>query len=840
MPLNEVAGAWVYPREHSVGDSFFRLTMPMRIDPGTVRRRAAGRASWWLCLTVMVLPALGGAAEARADGSWNPIRALKRAPGRLVEAATAPAIQNAESSGHRLIQDLDDRLGRQVGNVDLVATGLVSRVDRVAADRIAQVDQSLEARILQVSTRADALVNGAVGGLDEVSRKRIAQAGATAEKLVVRVDKVVQDALERANQILRERQEQLGAMVTDAVRQADEVIGKRIVEVDDVVGRRIGNIDVTVTKQGAGVEQALLRLAVLTGVVLFVGFLLWRLSDDLSGLAPILAEHRGQRWAQTKLLLRGVGARLGVRLAAGGAAMLVLWVLYDRLPEGPGRRLEQVVADHRGALDQSFRRMEFTQVRYHASQLEILEPKEAANHRWVVRKAELMRDVLARPTLLGTPEGVAQLTASLAAADTAAGGPDPDLLVLKAFVLWQVGQLRSDEEAAAALCAEALQLSAREGRPAGQTALLAPLARHYLQSYLHQPRFAEAGAEVERLRGWQALAGGQDAGAAILAPIRHIVTYDRLVRRLDRESSAAYVDMIRAHAAYLAGQAALGREAEPLMAARDDRLSQRQRAVVQAKRQRSEAAGKVVEAWRQFDQHVSAAPELVGPTLVLAVFGLNDAILTRALWFADNPDARTHAPALTGAPPNGKAARLRAAEGVASRLRRAPPRLAWRNRYQGLLGVRMGALLDFQEAERFRDFERDVLAFEVAATELFAGTGNDRGANPRAPVVRRTAALAAARLGLYQDSADGRRVPLGRTLLPAAGEGERPGTLRRRRRSTRSPWPKTSAAYGCSDTSPTGDSRAEPPCLPRREASREVRNPLRVLHLDRPASAQAG
>ena len=58
--------------------------------------------------------------------------------------------------------------------------------------------------------------------------------------------------------------------------------------------------------------------------------------------------------------------------------------------------------------------------------------------------------------------------------------------------------------------------------------------------------------------------------------------------------------------------------------------------------------------------------------------------------------------------------------------------------------------------------------------------------------------------------------PLTLSLSPV-GEGKPAGGLRRCR---------SDPVF----TSPTGDSRAEPPSLPRREASREVRNPLRVPH----------
>ncbi len=679
-----------------------------------------------LALGVVLLFAAG----TPAAWAWNPFEAAGRQTGKFVDRATAPTIANVETSAHRLVADVDARLSAQLDRAGSITTKVVADVDTKLAARLAQVDGSLEARILQVSTSADALVQGALGRLDQSARVALASAEKTGLHLIKSLGKEARQTLADADAILERREKQLGALLTSAVDQADLALGRRIEQLDQAVELRLGNVDVIISKQGLRLEETLLRVAALVGGLAFLLFVAYRLWKEIGALLPTLTTMGGQSALQIWTVIKRLGGPLLFRFGVAALAVSIIYATSDWLGTGARQRMADLVTTHRTALDQSWRRFDFAHVRYHASQLELLQPARASRFRGQAAKAELMRDVLARPTSLQTPGGIARLMESIRTTQTQLGGTDPDILVLKAFLLWQVTHSRRDQREAAQLCGQALRME-----PGGF--LLAPLARHYVRLFLFAPVEDPSGRDTAgiaaELRALAALVppGREEPGWSALAPA---MAYDRLAMALDRASGSAYLDMLRAQA-----ELAVTKQAA-------------------ARNRRNAAAARVIEAWRAFDEALGRDAELAAERSVLAVFTLNDAIWTRAQWFIEHPDALTPAPALAlpGTPTPGKPGAI---ETLGARLRRAPPRLGWARRYMALLGDQTRDLVNAQEAQRFTDDEARVLAFEAAVLPLWQalGAGKQARAAEMVPAVAR-AALAAARLGLFiDDGAETRR-----------------------------------------------------------------------------------
>ncbi len=668
-------------------------------------------------------------AVAPAAWAWNPFEAAGRQTGKFVDRATAPTIANVETSAHRLVADVDARIATQLDHAGSVTAKVVGDVDSKLAARLAQVDGSLEARILQVSTSADALVQGALGRLDQSARLALASAEKTGLHLIKSLGKEARQTLADADAILEKRENQLGALLTSAVGQADEALGRRIEQLDQAVERRLGNVDVIISKQGLGLEESLLRVAALLGGLAFLLFVAYRLWKEIGDLLPTLTVMGGQPALQTWTAFKRLAAPMLFRFGVAALAVSIIYGTSDWLGTGARQRSNSLVESHRTALDHSWRLFDFPHVRYHASQLELLQPAAASRFRGQAAKAELMRDVLARPTSLQTPAGIARLMESIPTTQMQLGRADPDILVLKAFLLWQVTHSRRDQREAAQLCGEALRME-----PGGF--LLAPLARHYIRLFLFAPVEDLSGRDTIAIEGeLRALAtlvrpGGKDPSFAALAPA---ISYDRLATALDRASGSAYLDMLRGQAEFTVTKAP---------AARD---------------RRNAAAARVIEAWRVFDEALGSNADLAAERSVLAVFTLNDAIWTRAAWFIEHPDALTPAPALALplTPKPGKAAPV---EPLGARLRRAPPRLSWARRYMALLGDQTRDLVNAQEAQRFTDDETRVLAFEAAVLPLWQALGAVKKPSDAdlVPAVAR-AMLAAARLGLFVDEAGSRR-----------------------------------------------------------------------------------
>jgi hypothetical protein len=469
-----------------------------------------------------LLAVAGLLAAARAEAGWDPLKAAGASLGAGVREGISP-----------VLADVDTRLGARVTQVGDVATKLVKQVDGVAGERIAQIDQSLEKRILQVQLSAQAVTKGALDQIDDISRKRLAEANVVGQGLVTQLGKETQKTLASADRILKERSADLGRMVDGVVEHADQVVQARIEQIDETAGRRLGNVDVIATKQRLALEQTLLRVAILVGLVVFVVFALRRMWEAYVKAADEVQGQRSLRaaWRVTAAM----GKPLMRQTLAAGAAVGVLALLYQQLPLGAAREAEALCDRHKQGLAKSLEALDYTQVRFHASQLELLLPGEDSYYQAMAAKAELLRDLLARPGLLATTKGVGEVVERVQAVERLLGErADPDVLVAKAIVLWQVGQRRADEHEAASLCARALRLA-----PGGFA--LAPLARSYVLGFLHAP-WIPAGTRLGRDRasiGELEDVLGRIAPDRAGSPLGTVVELDRLMRELDHDSTAA-------------------------------------------------------------------------------------------------------------------------------------------------------------------------------------------------------------------------------------------------------------------------------------------------------------
>ena len=697
--------------------------------------------------------------------AWNPLRAAARgvraigrgvggflgAPvGGFVESATTPAMRNLEASGHRLLQDADGILARQLDRAGTVTGQVVAQTDKALAERLEQVDHSLEARILQVKTSADDSVDHAfgrldhsLGRLDRMARLRIEQIDVLRKDTLAQLDAVVTRSLSEADQVLARRTEDLRQLVSASIQEADRAAAARIDQLDEVAGRRIGNIDVIATKQGLALEASLLRLAALIGMVALIGFVLWRLFVETGrawGEAITRYPTRPRRMLGAVLLS---APRFLAQVALAGAGALLLYYLAGVLPHDALARAKRQIDEHRGAFDAAMRSYDFSGVRYHAAQLEILEPERAAVHRGTVRKAELLRAVFSRPSLLQSLDGIKELSSQVEEVEGMSPG-DPDLLVVKAYILWQVGATRGDEYEAATLCADALEAGRNKSdRPGGF--LLAPLARNYLRAFLHNPyqppkqRAADAAPDPGLPRLRQVLERAGKAEGVELPQLEHVLEYDRLVAELDRRSSTAYLEMLSAHADY---RVAIGKTKKGQAESAD---------ALAARNRRNASAETVVAAWRDFDEALQSSQWLADNPAALSAFTLDDAVLSHALYFTAKPAATDLAPRFFAEGKAGPAAP------PLLRVEMAPLRVAWAQRYAGLVGKSGKDVLAYEEAQRFKDFERRASEFERVYVDFLVATRG--GSAPPSADVAATGELAAVRaaaMGLYNDSKDGR------------------------------------------------------------------------------------
>lgn len=686
--------------------------------------------------------------------------------GREVGAGAVEKIQPALVA---TLADAEARATRLEDHAGVVAGGLIEQVNAKGQERLEQVNRILEARMLQAQVEAKDLTDHALSGVGELVNNSLVTAKETAKDLIKDLQATTSTALQKASDVLKDRIADVGREVNSAVEKADRTLAERIAQVDETVGRRLGNVDVIASKQRVAIEETAVRIAVLIGLVVFTVFVLRRLYgrySKLIGEATGLDDKKSggkhgsrspdgrpaaDRWGprggeRTLMLVRGLGIPLIGNLIVAALGAGVLLVLYDRLPLGARAEATELVRVHRDGFADSLKRFDFARARFHASQLEYLAPEDPVVHGALIAKAELLRDVFARPTLLGTDAGIAGLWKRLDEARRILGPqPDPDMLVVEAMLLWQTGDSRRDELRAASLCARALRV-----RPIAGGFALAPLARAYIETFVDAPYTDDRvglGRDSYTLDDLQAVldyAPAVDPAHPLAARIQIL----RLMRTVDGKSSTAYADTIQAHLEVLA--AARGRNAKTQDIARQ---------------KRTDAAKKVLDAWTTFDAALAAAPDLARDPSVLLVFRLNDAQYARAKWFVDNPSTESVAPFLVArAEAPAKVPRSATAK---ERLQLAPPRLVWARRYQLVIDGPARSLFELQESNRFAALESAAYAFEQAMIDVETAQAAAHGA--AAPdLARSRAAQAAAALGLYvsDPKAMSPRTPFAARLMP--------------------------------------------------------------------------
>jgi hypothetical protein len=570
--------------------------------------------------------------------------------------------------------------------------------------------------------------------------------------LVQKLDNAVDRNLHTADKILKERSAQLGSIMSDSIQQADHALEQRISQLDEAVALRLGNVDVIATKQRLGLEETALHTGVLLGLLVFVIFVLLTLWKEYGKVQLAVAGKRGVQ--RTLGFLAGFAKPVLLRIAGAGIAVLVIYALADRLPLGARAQAAELAAMHRKEMTASLARFDFSRVRFHASQLEILVPEQGSYYQAMSGKAALLRDLVMRPALLATDSGVAQIVERVQALERQLGDrPDPDVLTMKALVLWQVGTSKRDEHAAASYSARALRL-------AGGGFALAPLARHYIRAFLHAPYMAPDtpyGRDTESLLDLRVLAAmPMETHAGF--PLESVLVLDRLMGKLDREVTPAYLDMLNAHAEVvrLAPPSAPQRRGRGQIAPTLESPD-----LLRARQKRSQAAFRVLLAWRQFENGLEDVPGLSGKSAVLAIFRLNDATYTRAAWFVEQPEQNSLAPLLADI------------SDLSLKTKLAPPRIGWEKRYGALITRELHTVAELQEANRFSTFEEENRNFEQAyVAQLLAAPG------PAQDTQRRLAAVQAAKLGLYINAPNQHdRIPVAATLTskndamdPAAAE----------------------------------------------------------------------
>jgi hypothetical protein len=488
-------------------------------------------------------------------------------------------------------------------------------------------------------------------------------------------------------------------MLKADILDVDERIGARIDQLDQVTERRLGNLDTIAAKTTNALSSALLRLIAFGCLVIFAAAAVWRVYVESTGAWP----SSGSLFSRIAQWWKKVRTRLSWQLGLAAGAIALLFITFAVvLPSGSSGKLERT---HLAHLQRALTSFDFTQAKYHASQLKVLNPSDDIYGGYAL-KIELLRDVLTRPALYETTAGLHQIIFRIEQTEMqVAPQRDPDLETLKALLVFRTNPNRQTEHDAAMLCAGALDIPAKRsalaslfGRskpkltPADGGFALQPLAVSYIENYLSHPLARPSVAmaaekDAPREYSTQELASLVTASKKrnprsprTLTALSHVVTYNTLVSRLYATVLPAYQQMIEA-------QAMLS-TAEP----------ERRQEFLNA---RARAAKTIIKAWGDLDDKLDEHHSMTDTSTTFAVFRLNDAMYTRARAYLDSQS--TEIPGalnVVNYPNDGQRARM------------LPPRTVWADRYLSNLDTTMHHVISFQEAERFRTNEQAAIQFE--------------------------------------------------------------------------------------------------------------------------------
>src|SRR5262249_23672776 len=179
---------------------------------------------------------------------------------------------------------------------------------------------------------------------------------------------------------------------------------------------------------------------------------------------------------------------------------------------------------------------------------------------------------------------------------------------------------------------------------------------------------------------------------------------------------------------------------------------------------RTKAANKLIDAWARFDRMLEASPSFASDAMVLSVFTLDDAVLTRARYYGLFTDTTELAPMLT-------AKRLPKSLTPVMRAKIAPLRVAWEQRYAPMLGPNEREIVSYEEARRFEAFEQRAHAFEEAYVELMVAAHTNVAPEELLELAVK-AATCASGMSLYRDTDAGRVTEASRILAVATSRGQ--------------------------------------------------------------------
>jgi hypothetical protein len=309
----------------------------------------------------------------------------------------------------------------------------------------------------------EALFGPTVDNFEQSGKRVVDYAGTKADEQIKKALTDLQGVLagerKQIDQSIVDRLADLDAISQESLQALDESLRKSLDEGDRMLEARFGSLNTIGITQVAAIEITLHRVVVFAAIMSFVWFFVVKLYPEyVNGL------NRRRVIAKTVVCLTGI---------------LVLILGYFLLPNQ--RVVEDLARRHLDAYNTGIGDLDFRSASFHAVQLRTLDFFDK-DYRFLAEKSSLMRDVFYRPTSYKTIEGLRETETQLRALLETKRDSDVEAMFL--LVTWQARRDRYTQYLVANGCSQLLEMASRHG---ANTFALAPIALHYLNSYLTNP-----------------------------------------------------------------------------------------------------------------------------------------------------------------------------------------------------------------------------------------------------------------------------------------------------------------------------------------------------------------
>jgi hypothetical protein len=261
---------------------------------------------------------------------------------------------------------------------------------------------------------ANAAFGGAINKWSEANEKSISKLGETNDRTVAKL----LTGLQTLQAGLESDIEAIDAALSTSIATLDDSLDKNIEKLDNSLTDQTQRLDTVFQKLTSTfffLGRVLLTVIILGGLV-YSAFKTILSTPDIQSLGHLVTKRRG--------------TVIAVALVAG-IALGLTWLVPD-----PGR-LTTLENRFASTYDRSIRLEDFTNAQQSASQLTVLRPDSSKYRSWNI-KAAALRDLVLRPTILGSDDRVNSLYVRLGQVNEYRKedelGEDPDVLATYALI----------------------------------------------------------------------------------------------------------------------------------------------------------------------------------------------------------------------------------------------------------------------------------------------------------------------------------------------------------------------------------------------------------------------